>query len=252
MAWQKSAIVGAAISALLAIVIWLIPESPALDQPKVIEQESLLDKQWIWQMIVIVCISFFQQTTGISSMIESVSYRFEGTSFDIGGSANAIAALAHIVSTLIGAFAIEAIGRRIVWFISLLGISISSAVYVVLLGIDDKEGDEVPWYTLLDIFLFFLAYGLGAGPIPWFLAAEGFPLNLRPIAGAIMAASNWIFAFLALFEGAAMDAALTAKGSVSGFAVLSFLGAFFGLAFIKNPEPPAQKQAHRQIYDDLG
>jgi hypothetical protein len=148
---------------------------------------------------------------------------------------------------MIGALWIERIGRRIVWVISLLGVAITDGVYA--LSRASSTGSIHPFpkaVVIVVIGLFLLAYGLGAGPIPWFFVPERFPTPIRSYAMSIIACVNWFFAWGLIILRARYDEALSGWVAFLVFALLSLTGALFGFFYVKNPETAAR--AHQQLH----
>ena len=60
------------------------------------------------------------------------------------------------------------------WGISALGLTIALLIYTITL-----KADVPQWVGTLGVFLFFMFYGFGEGPITWFLSGELFPDSVR-------------------------------------------------------------------------
>jgi hypothetical protein len=97
------------------------------------------------------------------------------------------------------------------------------------------------------IFLFLFAFGFGVGPIPWFLAPEAFPVQIRPLTQSIMAVSNWVLAFAAM----RLAPELQHFEWYIGFGVCTVGATVFGLFFIKNPEAQAREDLHKNIFEEF-
>jgi hypothetical protein len=62
-----------------------------------------------------------------------------------------------------------------------------------------KDKSIIPNYVpTIIIFLCMMAFGIGAGPIPWFIVPEMFPTAVRAAAVAVAVTSNWVFTFVAI------------------------------------------------------
>ena len=114
----------------------------------------------------------------------------------------------------------------------------------------DKSMEEKfpSWFPIVVIFIFLLAFGLGAGPIPWFIVSEMFPPSIRPPAASAVSVSNWTLAFIVIQVFPYMQDAMKDFGCFMLFAVCSFVGTVFGLFYVKNPE--VDQDGFKQ-YDDL-
>jgi MFS family permease len=252
LAWHGLAGIGASITGLLSVLIWFVPESPALTEqlPDVDEQirPSLISNTSLWELFVCSLLMLFQQTTGVNMiLVYRLNLHTSADPNDIAILFSALASLAQVVACILGAFWIERKGRRIIWVISLLGVAITDGVYS--LSRASSTGSVKPFPTpvvILLIGLFLLAYGLGAGPIPWFFVPERFPTPIRSYAMAIIACLNWFFAWGLINLRAKYDEALSGWEAFLVFAILSLIGALFGYFQVKNPDESARP--HQQLH----
>jgi MFS family permease len=253
--WTWMAGVGAGICLLCSALIFFIPESPALTNvnPTMIVGEAdgtLFARKWVWPMAVVLLMSFFQQSTGINPFLSHIKDFFDDSVMDVED-ARILTAIAQVIGNFIGAFFTEYLGRRAIWVISLAGIAATDLAYAIIRTVDPDSIMVPNWAVLIDLFLFLFAFGFGAGPVPWFLVPETFPVRIRPLAGCIMAVSNWIFAFASMVGYDPLKEALSECGCFYIFAGCSVAGTLFGLFYIKNPEIQAREELHTNIFDDL-
>jgi MFS family permease len=247
--WRALAGIGAAVPALLAVLVWFIPESPALAELKDAHgpgehASTICAKKWLWWLFVCGMLMLFQQTTGINIVLMYLTSFFGGddSGSDFSLLASALSSIAQVIACLFGAFLIERIGRRMMWFVSLLGIGVTDLLYAISRINADQSGERWPnWVVIVIIFVFIFCFGLGAGPIPWFFVPERFPTALRATGMAIIATLNWVFAFVLIEIREVVSHALNQWPAFVAFAVLSFGGAVFGLFFVFNPEKAAKK-----------
>jgi MFS family permease len=164
---------------------------------------------------------------------------------------SALASLAQVVACVIGALLIEHLGRRFIWTLSLLAIAVTDAAYATTFLISSKAAQSG---RLAIIFLFLLSYGLGAGPIPWFLMPEQFERPIRAYAMSVIACVNWAIAFGLIFLWEKIRE--YAEYVFPGFAALSLGGAVFGYCYAMNPEAAARKGQEivkqDELYQELG
>jgi MFS family permease len=241
--------VGALICLILAIAIWFIPESPAITEvnPNLIvgaDNTTLWSRRWLWPMATVILLMLFQQTTGINVILNSLDQIVlsRTATWTIGSG------VAQVVGNFIGAFFIEYLGRRAVWVISSAGVAITELVWAIYLAsVESNHGTmEVVQGVLLGLFLF--AFGLGGGPIPWFLVPETFPVGVRPIAGSLVSVANWSFAFASMFIRIQSADLVQQFPFYFVVAALSLGGTVFGLFYIKNPEIQAREELHPDIF----
>jgi MFS family permease len=247
--WRGLAILAAAINFLLVLLVWLVPESPALSEEKLSVPElkpNLLTATWLFWLFACVMAMVFQQTSGINAIIMNLTFLFtrkSGQSDMDANLASALASVAQVISGIIGSFLIERWGNRLIWVLSLALITLTDLAYAVILS---RLGDSAPmWLCLVIIFLFLFGYGLGVGPIPWFLVPQTFPPSSVAVPMAVVSCTNWVLAFLIVqFR----DEVIFDKDSHVNwpvflvFGLASFVGTIFGFFFVKGrewvPQPP--------------
>ncbi|OHT09945.1 major facilitator superfamily transporter [Tritrichomonas foetus] len=243
--WKKTAIIGIIIPACLAGLVWLIPESPAVvyssipraDESR--EKPSIFQRKYLHPLFVCVMMMVFQQFCGINAILTNIGALFAniGVSIDIG-IASAISAIAQVISVFIGAILIDKFGRKVCWTLSFSGMVIALALYAASLKTSMPN-----WMPICIVFFYLLSFGLGAGPIPWFIVAEMFESSVRPIASSIVSSSNWLMAFTLISAFPKMVKAMTEFYCFIFFMLVSILGTIFGLLFIKNPSAESLTQS---------
>jgi MFS family permease len=135
---------------------------------------------------------------------------------------------------------IQAFGRKANWIISLGGAAITDFIYALYEHprLQHRFGT---WVPIPVIFINMLAFGLGAGPIPWFVIPQMFPPQVRSAATSIGILSNWIFTFAVIVTFPSLSEATHNWGVFLIFAVASFAGIIFGIFYIKDPKPEIRK-----------
>ena len=93
-----------------------------------------------------------------------------------------------VLATFISAFITHFVGPRYMWSFSAFGLCIGLAVYGASLKV--KMDD---WIASLGVFIYFLFYGLGEGPIPWFLCGWLFNEDVRIESAAVNVCENFFF-----------------------------------------------------------
>ena len=235
--WRWTAVGGLIITVLLAILIWFIPESPAVaselnkvEQPK----GNIFQKQYGKPLFVCMMLMVFQQFCGINAILTNLAQLFKDVGVDLDlGISSAISSLAQVISVFIGAMLVDKLGRRLCWCLSLGLMVISLTLYSIQCKVHMPS-----WLSIIFIFFFLLAFGLGAGAIPWFIVSEMFDTSVRPTAQSIVSATNWTFAFIVMTIYPYLKKGMEDFGCFILFAVISLIGVGFGLIYIPaDPKP---------------
>jgi MFS family permease len=255
--WKLTSVVGAVICGALALLVWLVPESPAVAQETTITlkaaepEESVLSATYLCPLAVCICFMFFQQFSGINAILTNLTELYRNAHVDLSaGYASAITAIAQVIATLTAGFAIEKLGRRPVWVVSFVLVTLTDVLFGLANwpGVGEKFGH---WAPIILIFFNLLGFGLGAGPIPWFIASEMFPSSVRAAAVSVASTSNWVIAFAVIQGFPPTRDAIGIHGAMIVFAVASLVAAVFGLFFVKDPEAIEERLQQRKTYDSI-
>lgn len=234
--FRWTAVVGMAITILQSIIVWFIPESPAVSNQSKDDEKpkgNIFQKRYIRPLFVCVMLMVFQQFCGINAILTNLATLFKNAGVDLqAGIASAISGTAQVVSVFIGAILVDKLGRKLCWNLSFGLIVVSLALYSTSLKVTMPN-----WLPIAIIFLYLLAFGLGAGAIPWFIVAEMFDTPVRPMAQSIVSASNWILAFTVMMIFPYMENAFTDFWCFIIFMIVSIFSVIFGFVFITNPQP---------------
>ena len=231
---------GSGLALLQFCLIWWVDESPTvetLNNKKITEDEFDKDKRKLFQRKYAFGITFgilimlLQQFCGINSILTNLADLMDKSGFKIDGNyQGGIASCAQLISVFVSAIFIDKIGRKITWIIS-CSIIIVSLLFFAL----NTEFNWAKFLPLICIFLFQLGYGLGIGPIPWFIIPEYFNDDVRSKATTIAVASNWLFTFITILVWPYMNSGLGMFGSLLFFMCMTVIAIIFGGIFIKDP-----------------
>ena len=248
--------VGAGVAALQGILIWFIKESPVYkklrnEEEKAInvqneEKTKFFTKENIKNLLIGVALTFFQQFAGINGILTNLSDIMSSAGLDIDPNYQAgIATLAQVIAALIASFIIDKLGRRNVWCIS----SASAAVFLLIFALNEKFN----WSNVLPlimVFLYQLGFGLGLGPITWFLGSEYFNDETRPTATMCCTTTNWLFAFIIILIFPQMKSSMGLFGALMFFFAICILSLIFGIFCIY--EPKKKNEMDQQSEDNPG
>ncbi|KAK8846405.1 glucose import [Tritrichomonas musculus] len=184
VSWKAVAAILAVQSIIFGGLIWIVPEMHI--KPKSITKESVFQKNHIKPLLVMMLIMFLQQLTGIGTLLGQLASMLSGVGLDLESHLQScLFDFVGALSTMIAAFITDSIGTRYMWSFSSVGLCIGLVIYAVTLKIETEK-----WVGTLGIFVYFLFYGLGEGPIPWFLSGTLFPEEVRLETAAITICEN--------------------------------------------------------------
>lgn len=231
--WRIYIYIASVVSFLLCIGIWLVPESQySVTNKHYRQKKKFLAKQpeAQWKMAFILLAMILQQFSGVNAILSNLTGIMKSTGLDIEPMLiNAISTSSQLISVCIGAALMDILSRKAMWIISTAGISIFLLIYALNLVYELGE-----WVPALCIFLYLLFFGLGYGPIPWFLAVESFREN-SILATSIVTCENMLFASIIVVIYPVMIEKITEFGAIMVFFGITFMSHFYGYYLI--PEP---------------
>ncbi|XP_060528587.1 solute carrier family 2, facilitated glucose transporter member 3-like isoform X1 [Cylas formicarius] len=196
---------------------------------KVIRSESLL-----LPLLLICSLQAGQQLSGVNAVFYYSTDIFKGAGLSASSSELATigAGCCNIFMAILSVQTMSWFKRRAVLQISLL----SSTFFLVLLGLSISYMDYYSWMPYLcvaGVLGYVLSYGLGLGPIPYFVGSELFEVGPRSSAMALGSMANWGGNFLV---GLTFPTLKTAIGATSFFIFAAFVIALFVFVRIYLPE----------------
>jgi MFS family permease len=258
--WQNLAPIGAGITALCALLIWVVPEpskeeveSGAADESS---DSSIFSGGNFCQLIICCIMMFFQQFSGINAILTNLKPLLERAHIEglDSGYSGAISSFAQVIACGIAGALIQSLGRKRVWVLSFGLIAVTDLVYGYLDYEDSHSSNHSIGRavgSLVVIFINLLGFGAGAGPIPWFIVPELFPSSIRSLACTIVSVTNWILTFLILYG---FDAVKTSSINVYGcmfiFGGCSVIATIFGGFYVKKggSSEGAEDESKEDIY----
>jgi MFS family permease len=248
---------GAGIDALLSVLIWFVPESPAIiqEQNRTANEsgETLCSRKWFRWMIIAAAFGFFQQFTGINAIVTDVTTIFTGiVPGEELGYVPFWVSIAQIIACIGSGPLINKIGRDRVWMLSFAICGMADLGYAIT-NYDSETRMGPKELQIVILFLHLLGFGLGAGPIAWFIVPEMFPTIVRPHAVVVAAVSNWIWSSIVIAGWSVMSKSGIRVSKFSAFlffAIISMGGILFGKWYVRNPEIE-EEQLTKDLFEDL-
>ncbi|XP_039826634.1 sugar transporter ERD6-like 7 isoform X2 [Panicum virgatum] len=140
--------------------------------------QDLFQRKNIYAVTVGVSLMIFQQLGGINALGFYTSYIFSSAGFS-GKLGTTLIGIIQIPVTLVGALLMDRSGRRAHLLVSSSG---------TFLGC---------FLTRLSFYfkVYYGAYSVGMGPVPWIIMSEIFSINTKAIAGGLVTLVSWIGSF---------------------------------------------------------
>ncbi|KAF3794978.1 Sugar transport protein 10 [Nymphaea thermarum] len=155
------------------------------------------------QLIMAIMIPFFQQLTGINTIMFYAPVIFK--TVGLGSNASLVSAVisggVNVVATFVSIFTVDKYGRRALLLEGGVQMFVCQVAVAVLLGVkfgvsgtgSMSTGDA--WLLLFFICAYVAAFAWSWGPLGWLIPSEIFPLEIRSAGQCINVAVNLLLTF---------------------------------------------------------
>lgn len=231
--WRGLTYFETALCILLCAFVWIIPLQKNIQQINndASQKESIFQRKYAKNLCIGIGCMFFQQFSGINGILTNLNNLFTEAGIPLSTSiASGISSSAQVIAVIIGGIMIQFLGRKFVWIFSTIG----SAVALLLYGLTIKFTNWPSIISIVAIFMFLLCFGVGLGPIPWFIVPELFTGYVKSAATSIATAVNWLLAFIVILGFPYLKEAITDFFAMIFFMIILIFGSVFGWFCIGN------------------
>ncbi|MES2142095.1 MAG: sugar porter family MFS transporter [Pseudomonadota bacterium] len=158
----------------------------------------LLLAKWVRPILFIsLGLSFFQQVTGINTIIYYAPTILQLAGFQQAGGA-ILATLGigiiNVLFTIISLPLIDRWGRRPLLLLGLTGMFISLAIMGIAFYYPGFAA--LRWVAVGSMVIYIASFAMSLGPIMWLIISEIFPLNIRGVGASLAISASWGFNML--------------------------------------------------------
>jgi len=196
--------------------------------------KELFSMAYFKPLAISMGLMFAQQFSGINAvMFYSVTiFRDAGSSID-SNICTIILGIVNIMATIFSNTFIDRLGRKILLYISSVGMIISLSVLGTYFYYKDMAPGTTPgWIPLIALVVYVVSFSIGFGPIPWLMMGEIFPSRIRGPAASFSTAFNWACTFIVTKTFMNLQDSITTHGVFWLFSVIIFLFVFFIIFFV--------------------
>ncbi|XP_078037312.1 facilitated trehalose transporter Tret1 [Augochlora pura] len=143
----------------------------------------------------------------------------------------------QILASLVAAFFVDVLGRRILLVVStlLMGLFLILLGYFFILRENDPENEDIySWMSPAWIILFFGAFNIGLGPISWSLLGDALPFEIRLPVAAVVVGLGWLVSLISTLTFDDMIIALGATKAMWFSAGMCWLATLFCAIMVKD------------------
>lgn len=145
-------------------------------------------------LIVGIGLAFFQQVTGINTVIYYAPTILQSSGLPSASTAILATAgigLVNVLMTVVAMWLIDRVGRRPLLLTGIAGMTVSLAVLGFVFR-HSAQNAVVAQAAVITLMAYVTFFAISLGPIFWLLIAEIFPLKIRGQAEGTAAGANWI------------------------------------------------------------
>lgn len=299
--WRWMFLVGLVPSLILAIGMFFLPETPrwlfsyrseeeakkVLDKVGESNKEEVLEKikiniqkekqeggsikilraKWVRPALLIgIGIMFFQQFTGINTIIYYSPTIFEMAGFGVGADDPVYQAIlpslpigaVNVIFTVVAIFLVDRWGRKPLLYLGLSGMIAALVTIGIAFTFFNESDMALKWMSFSAMIIYIPFFAISLGPIAWLLISEVFPTKIRGLGMSIATMVNWISNFIVANTFLSLGKATTgmmASPVDPGKEIINLGGAFFiyaavgvlGLIFVATYIPETKNHSLEKI-----
>jgi len=186
-------------------------------------------------LLIGIGIMFFQQMTGINTVIYYAPTIFQMAGFKSAGAAIAatigVGAL-NVLMTIVAIYVIDKLGRKPLLSIGLAGMVIALGTLGFAFKMEAALGGALKWVSVGSLLLYIASFAISLGPIAWLIISEIYPLKIRGLAMSMATLSNWFFNFIVALTFLSIVQSLGASTAFWLYASFGIAGWFFCYFFV--------------------
>ncbi|OGT42001.1 MAG: hypothetical protein A3F42_04360 [Gammaproteobacteria bacterium RIFCSPHIGHO2_12_FULL_37_34] len=190
---------------------------------------------WIRPVLFMgIALGFFQQVTGINTIIYYAPTIFQIAGFqDTSSSILATVGIGvvNVLATIFAVFYLDKIGRRKLLLTGLIGMGLSLIALSLAFQWDSTSLRTI---AVLSTFTYVICFAFSLGAMLWLLVSEIFPLDVRGAAMSVAVFSCWLWNFVVSSTFLTLLHALGPTNTFMLYAIMCIVG--FVYCYYKIPE----------------
>lgn len=186
-------------------------------------------------LFVGIGLMFFQQFTGINTVIYYAPTIFQMAGFQSASaaiSASVCVGVINVLMTLVAIHYIDKLGRKKLLSIGLIGMALSLGALALVFHFTALSGMFVKVAVVGSLLVYVSSFAIGLGPIAWLIISEIYPIKIRGFAMSIATVSNWAFNMVVALMFLPMIDFIGESYTFLSFVVLSIIGWFFCYKYV--------------------
>jgi sugar porter (SP) family MFS transporter len=182
-------------------------------------------------LLIAILIFFFQQFSGINTIIYYSPIIFQMAGFTSNAASIAPAVVVgtvNVLFTFVSIALLDRVGRRPLYLVGFCGLIVALVSLGLSFQFQAQLGDAAKWATVGSMLLFCAFFAMSLGPLGWLIISEVFPLRIRGIGASIGSLSHWLWNALIAFYFLTIVKALGPARTFWAFAAIGVVGVIWG------------------------
>jgi len=193
---------------------------------------------WLRMPLLIgILIFFFQQFSGINTIIYYSPIIFQMAGFTSNAQSIAPAVVIGIVNvlfTFVSIALLDRVGRRPLYLVGFSGLVVALLALGLSFEFQAALGEAAKWATVGSMLLFCAFFAMSLGPLGWLIISEIYPLRVRGVGASVGSLSHWLWNAVIAFNFLTVVHALGPARTFWLFAAVGVAGVAWG--FFSLPE----------------
>jgi sugar porter (SP) family MFS transporter len=202
-------------------------------------RDSLVIKEGGWKelltpwvrpaLVVGIALAFFQQVTGINTIIYYAPTIFEFAGFSshkVSILATVGVGVVNVLMTLVAIWFVDRLGMKPLLYIGMSGMAISLGMLGFAFHLPTLAG-SLKILTVLSVVAYIASFAISLGPIFWLIISEIYPLRVRGRAMSLATLANWGFNMVVASTFLTLTEKLGKAGTFWFYGIVCVLGIVF-------------------------
>jgi sugar porter (SP) family MFS transporter len=186
-------------------------------------------------LLIAFLIFFFQQFSGINTIIYYSPIIFQMAGF-VSNSASiapaVIVGTVNVLFTFVSIALLDRVGRRPLYLIGFSGLIVALVSLGLSFHFQAQLGESAKWATVGSMLLFCAFFAMSLGPLGWLMISEVFPLRIRGVGASIGSFSHWFWNAIIAYTFLTMVHRFGPARTFWLFAAIGVVGVVWGYFFI--------------------
>ncbi|CAA6665991.1 unnamed protein product [Spirodela intermedia] len=178
-----------------SVAIAELSRSDKVDDAEGVMLSELIYGRYCRVVFIGAALFALQQLSGINAVFFFSSSVFKNAGVP-SAPANICIGFANLAGSIVAMLMMDKLGRKVLLLGSFLGMGVAMALQVFAASSFRGSVSWTLYLSVFGMFMFVLAFSLGAGPVPGLLLPEIFPNRIRAKAMAICMCVHWVVNFL--------------------------------------------------------